>query len=55
MDYAVFASPSILTPAAAGAPDARAHISHSGTKWMTFEEIAVDFRKRPSTAASAPR
>ena len=52
MDYAVFAF--TIHPDVAGRPQVLLmlermieHInSHSGTKWMTFEEIAVDFRKR---------
>lgn len=52
MDYAVFAF--TIHPDVAGRPQVLLmlermieHINnHSGTKWMTFEEIAVDFRRR---------
>ena len=52
MDYAVFAF--TIHPDVAGRPQVLMmlermieHINnHSGTKWMTFEEIAADFRKR---------
>lgn len=52
MDYAVFAF--TIHPDVAGRPQVLLmlermieHInSHSGTKWMTFEEIAEDFRRR---------
>ncbi len=52
MDYAVFAF--TIHPDVSGRPQVLLmfermieHINnHSGTKWMTFEEIAVDFRKR---------
>ena len=52
MDYAVFAF--TIHPDVAGRPQVLLmlermieHINgHGGMKWMTFEEIAADFRKR---------
>ena len=61
MDYAVF--PFTIHPDVSGRPQVLLmlerlieHINkHDGVKWMTFEEIAVDFRKRfPFGAGKRP-
>ncbi len=57
MDYAVFAF--TIHPDVSGRPQVLAMLERlikyinkkSGTEWMTFEEIAVDFRKRYSFAS----